>query len=116
MSKRANMLKRLRTKSVEREKELLAKNPGVEKGRNASQDPKAALNMMFQKKFSAPIKMEDDIDPLKFAETHKVTVDTSFYDSFRASIKNNNDDNFYFFGVYDGHGGNGCSLYLKDNS
>ena len=29
----------------------------------------------------------------------------------------NNDDNnyFYFFGVYDGHGGKGCSFYLKDN-
>ena len=31
-------------------------------------------------------------------------------------IKNNkNDDFFYFFGVFDGHGGNGCSLYLKEN-
>ena len=27
----------------------------------------------------------------------------------------NNANNFYFFGVYDGHGGNGCSLYLKNN-
>ena len=29
----------------------------------------------------------------------------------------NNDDNnyFYFFGVYDGHGGKGCSFYLRDN-
>ena len=29
----------------------------------------------------------------------------------------NNDDNnyFYFFGVYDGLGGKGCSFYLKDN-
>ena len=27
----------------------------------------------------------------------------------------NNDDSFYFFGVYDGHGGSGCSLYLKNN-
>ena len=29
----------------------------------------------------------------------------------------NNDENnyFYFFGVYDGHGGKGCSFYLKDN-
>ena len=26
-----------------------------------------------------------------------------------------NENNFYFFGVYDGHGGNGCSLYLKNN-
>jgi len=26
-----------------------------------------------------------------------------------------NDDFFYFFGIYDGHGGNGCSLYLKEN-
>ena len=29
--------------------------------------------------------------------------------------KNNNDDFFYFFGIYDGHGGNGCSYYLKQN-
>ena len=29
--------------------------------------------------------------------------------------KNNNDDYFYFFGIYDGHGGNGCSYYLKQN-
>ncbi len=27
----------------------------------------------------------------------------------------NKNDSFYFFGVYDGHGGNGCSLYLKEN-
>ena len=29
----------------------------------------------------------------------------------------NNDENnyFYFFGIYDGHGGKGCSYYLKDN-
>ena len=29
----------------------------------------------------------------------------------------NNDENnyFYFFGIYDGHGGKGCSSYLKDN-
>ena len=27
----------------------------------------------------------------------------------------NNENNFYFFGVYDGHGGSGCSLYLKNN-
>ena len=27
----------------------------------------------------------------------------------------NNGDDYYFFGVYDGHGGNGCSLYLKNN-
>ena len=27
----------------------------------------------------------------------------------------NNENDFYFFGVYDGHGGNGCSLYLKNN-
>ncbi len=26
-----------------------------------------------------------------------------------------NDEFFYFFGIYDGHGGNGCSLYLKEN-
>jgi serine/threonine protein phosphatase PrpC len=28
---------------------------------------------------------------------------------------NNEDDYFYFFGVYDGHGGKGCSFYLKEN-
>ena len=28
--------------------------------------------------------------------------------------KDNNND-VYFFGLYDGHGGNGCSLYLKNN-
>jgi protein phosphatase 2C family protein 2/3 len=26
----------------------------------------------------------------------------------------NNGDDYYFFGIYDGHGGNGCSLYLKN--
>ena len=31
-------------------------------------------------------------------------------------LNNENDENnFYFFGVYDGHGGSGCSLYLKNN-
>ena len=28
---------------------------------------------------------------------------------------NKNVNNFYFFGVFDGHGGSGCSLYLKEN-
>ena len=27
----------------------------------------------------------------------------------------NNNNNFYFFGVYDGHGGKGCSTYLREN-
>jgi protein phosphatase 2C family protein 2/3 len=26
----------------------------------------------------------------------------------------NSGDDYYFFGIYDGHGGNGCSLYLKN--
>ena len=26
-----------------------------------------------------------------------------------------NNDNFYFFAIYDGHGGNGCSLFLQNN-
>ena len=30
-------------------------------------------------------------------------------------LNNNENDYFYFFGVYDGHGGKGCSFYLKDN-
>ena len=32
-------------------------------------------------------------------------------------VKLNDDENnyFYFFGVYDGHGGKGCSFYLKEN-
>ena len=32
-------------------------------------------------------------------------------------VKLNEDENnyFYFFGVYDGHGGKGCSFYLKEN-
>ena len=30
-------------------------------------------------------------------------------------INNDENDYFYFFGVYDGHGGKGCSFYLKDN-
>ena len=29
--------------------------------------------------------------------------------------RNNNLDSFYFFAVYDGHGGNGCSIFLRDN-
>jgi protein phosphatase 2C family protein 2/3 len=46
------------------------------------------------------------------------------YNSSMGNIRNYNEDeiciekikdNFYFFGVYDGHGGNGCSLYLKNN-
>ena len=28
---------------------------------------------------------------------------------------NKNENNFYFFGIFDGHGGSGCSLYLKKN-
>ena len=30
-------------------------------------------------------------------------------------LDNKNDEFFYFFGLFDGHGGNGCSLYLKEN-
>ena len=30
-------------------------------------------------------------------------------------LNNDENDYFYFFGVYDGHGGKGCSFYLKDN-
>ena len=37
----------------------------------------------------------------------------------RMKLNNNNNNNhsdyFYFFAIYDGHGGNGCSLYLKNN-
>lgn len=32
-------------------------------------------------------------------------------DTITAKLINNE---FYFFGVYDGHGGNGCSIYLRD--
>ena len=28
---------------------------------------------------------------------------------------NNNLDSFYFYAIYDGHGGNGCSIFLRDN-
>ena len=30
-------------------------------------------------------------------------------------LDNKKDEFFYFFGLFDGHGGNGCSLYLKEN-
>ena len=30
-------------------------------------------------------------------------------------LNNDENDYFYFFGIYDGHGGKGCSNYLKDN-
>ena len=30
-------------------------------------------------------------------------------------IEDKGQNDFYFFGVYDGHGGSGCSLYLKNN-
>jgi len=30
-------------------------------------------------------------------------------------LNNDENDYVYFFGVYDGHGGKGCSFYLKDN-
>ena len=33
----------------------------------------------------------------------------------KIKLNNKNDEFFYFFGVFDGHGGNGCSLYLKEN-
>ena len=36
-------------------------------------------------------------------------------DTITAIKLSNNNDNFYFFAVYDGHGGNGCSIYLRDN-
>jgi protein phosphatase 2C family protein 2/3 len=51
------------------------------------------------------------------------------YNTSRGNFRNYNEDTitvekiqlkkaeefFYFFGIYDGHGGNGCSLYLKEN-
>ena len=33
----------------------------------------------------------------------------------KVELKNEKNDYFYFFAVFDGHGGKGCSLYLKDN-
>ena len=33
----------------------------------------------------------------------------------KVTLNNEQNDCFYFFGVYDGHGGKGCSFYLKDN-
>ena len=30
-------------------------------------------------------------------------------------LDDKNDEFFYYFGLFDGHGGNGCSLYLKEN-
>ena len=30
-------------------------------------------------------------------------------------VELNNNNNFYFFAVYDGHGGKGCSTYLREN-
>ena len=40
------------------------------------------------------------------------------YNEDTISIKKiilNNNNNFYFFAIYDGHGGNNCSLYLQKN-
>ena len=49
------------------------------------------------------------------------------YNSSMGNVRNYNEDtitatkifvqneNFYFFAIYDGHGGNGCSIYLKNN-
>ena len=46
-------------------------------------------------------------------------VDLSINNINENNIDNNFDINkkneFYFFGVYDGHGGKGCSIYLKEN-
>ena len=33
----------------------------------------------------------------------------------KIKLNNNKDEFFYFFGIYDGHGGKGCSSYLKEN-
>ena len=33
----------------------------------------------------------------------------------KLQLKNDDKNNIYFFGLYDGHGGKGCSFYLKDN-
>ena len=33
----------------------------------------------------------------------------------KVELNDDKNDYFYFFGVYDGHGGKGCSLYLKEN-
>ena len=42
--------------------------------------------------------------------------DTITVEKIKLNNNETKEDNyFYFFGIYDGHGGNGCSLYLKDN-
>ncbi len=76
------MLKKLRTKSVEKEGDL-QKSQEKERARNASQDPKSSLKMMFSKKFAEP---KDEDDPLKFAETHKTIIDTSVFDSYKETV------------------------------
>lgn len=45
------------------------------------------------------------------------------YNSNQGNVRDYNEDtitarkinDYFFFGVYDGHGGNGCSIYLRDN-
>lgn len=45
------------------------------------------------------------------------------YNSHQGNVRDYNEDtiavtkidSFYFFGIYDGHGGKGCSLFLKEN-
>ena len=44
----------------------------------------------------------------------KIKINNSNNNNNSSNV-NQNDDFFYFFGIYDGHGGSGCSLYLKEN-
>lgn len=43
--------------------------------------------------------------------THQGNIRDYNEDTIQATKVND----FYFFGVYDGHGGNGCSIFLRDN-
>ena len=45
----------------------------------------------------------------------KVELNNNINTNLENNIINKDKNDFYFFAVYDGHGGKGCSIYLKEN-
>ena len=45
----------------------------------------------------------------------KVELNNNINTNLENNIINKEKNDFYFFAVYDGHGGKGCSIYLKEN-
>ena len=87
--------------------------------------PKPAVEItpdILTKEFT--VFTQSTINSIDEFNTETSLIKAFAYNSSQGNVRDYNEDtitatkvnnDFYFFGVYDGHGGNGCSIYLRDN-